>query len=368
VLDDHFVIDAVTHAFNMDPANFAHPEHGRAISDVIYVANNKTVPAGYGLPPEAVFRDWAIDDTVAMLFNESDTDVAIYHGTPIMAFKDGLSSVDKGIDAVSRWPNRVVGAYAAVDPLAGKKAIEDLDRQLDRFAPAGLKLYPNGWRGGSAIGWRMDDPEVAYPIYEAAANRGIRHFAIHKSLPLGPVPTGPFFHPGDLEGAATDFPDLNFEIVHGGAAFTEETAWLIGRFENIYVNLETLPTFLVNRPAVFAKMILGMMHVAGEAALDKMFWATGAMQGHPRLQLEAFSRFTFPDDLLSQYGLFGPLPQLTEMHKAKILGENYARVHGLDIEALREGIKGDEFERELGTPPPAPYSTTTVAHQVLVAA
>ena len=44
-----------------------------------------------------------------------------------------------------------------------------------------------------------------------------------------------------------EFPDLTFEIVHGGMAFNEETAWLLGRFPNVWVNLETLNIVLVKR-------------------------------------------------------------------------------------------------------------------------
>ncbi|CAB4819714.1 MAG: amidohydrolase family protein [Actinobacteria bacterium] len=365
MLGGHFVIDAVVHAFNLDEANFANVPHATAIRDVIYTVNNQTVPPGYGLPREAVFHDWSMDDTVGMLFNESDTDVAIYHATPIMAFKDGLSSAEKGADAIGRWPNRIIGAYASVDPMSASGGVEELDRQLDMFTPMGLKLYPNGWPGAEAVGWRMDDHKVAFPLFEAAAERGITHFAIHKSLPLGPVPTGNFFRPGDLEGAADHFPDLTFEIVHGGAAFVEETAWLIARFGNIWINLETLPTFLVTRPTVFAKLILGMMHVGGEAMLERMLWATGAMQGHPRLQLEAFSGFVFPEHLLEEYGLFGPLPQLTDMHRGMILGENAARLYGLDIDSLSRNIDSDEFSRDAGVPVASPYSTTSVANRVL---
>jgi predicted TIM-barrel fold metal-dependent hydrolase len=367
MLNDHFVIDTVTHAFNLEESNFANRQHGLAIRDAIY-AFNGTVPPDYGykLPPSAMFRDWPMSDTVGMLFRESDTDVAVYHGTPITAFKDGLSAVDKAPAALEEWPTRIIGAYATVDPIDGPAAIADLDRQLEMFRPQGLKLYPSGYRDAVPVGWRMDDPKIAYPIYEAAAERGITHFAVHKSLPLGPIPTGPYFHPGDLEGAAATFPELTFEIVHGGTAFTEETAWLLGRFPNIYINLETLPVFLVNRPRVFAKMILGLMHVAGEAALDRMFWASGAMQYHPQVQLDAFDAFTFPDDLLQQFGLSAPLPQITEEHKGKILGENYAQAHGLDIAEMRRATEADEFAREGSDGKAPPYSTTSIAQDVLV--
>jgi predicted TIM-barrel fold metal-dependent hydrolase len=361
MFNDHFVIDTIVHAFNLSEDNFAR-DHTTQIAEGIFGVQ-ELAPPQYRLPRAAYMRDWDMADTVNVLFAESDTDVAVYHPTPIFAFKDGLSAWEKAAGAIERWPNRIIASYACVDPLAGRGAIELLDRQMELFKPLGLKLYPTSWRNDTVEGWRMDDPRVAFPLYEAAAERGIKTVAIHKALPLGPVPTGPFFHPADVEGAAAAFPELNFEIVHGGAAFAEETAWLIARFENIYVNLEFLPMLLPLRPELFARCLLGLMHIGGEPILDRLFYSSGAMQYHPQVELEAFGAFQFPDDMRSEYGLFGQAPpQLTEEHKRKILGGNYAKLHGLDIDALRRNIEGDEFARGPGDALAAPWSTTSIAH------
>jgi hypothetical protein len=208
----------------------------------------------------------------------------------------------------------------------------------------------------------MDDPKIAFPLFEKAGELGITTIGVHKAIPLGPAPTGASFHPGDVEGAAEHFPELNFEIVHGGSAFCEETAWLLGRYPNIYVNMESLNIILANQPRTFAQIVLGLMHVGGDPVLDRMFWATGTMQYHPRPCLEALDGFEFPEDLLGNYGLFGRISQLTAEGRAKLLGRNVAAYRGWDVEALRRGIAGDEFDvGEQATP----YSTTTVADQVV---
>lgn len=362
-----FVIDSVIHAMNLHPSNNANPD-GQMISDLVYEVN-RHVPDGYRLSKQTVQQDWSVADTAAMCFNESNIDVAVFHPTPIMAYKDGQTSVEKAIEATQRWPDRFVGAYATLDPLAGSHALEELARQVEEIHnPLGLKLYPTSWRGDVIDNWHMDDPERIYPIYEAAAAHGLKTIAVHKAIPLGQVPTDGAFNPADVEGAAVAFPDLNFEIVHGGVAFCEETAWLLARFDNIYVNLETLTIILVSRPRIFAQLVLGLMDIGGEAMLDKMFWSSGAMQIHPRLCLEAFERFEFPEDLLESRGMFAALPQITQEHKRKILGENYARMHGLDIESLRQGIDGDEFSRDSSATLPPPYSTTSLADKVLAPA
>jgi predicted TIM-barrel fold metal-dependent hydrolase len=327
-------------------------------------------PDGYALTEDAVKRDWDIEDTANMLFRESRTDVAIFHPTPIFAYKDGLSAFYKGVEGVKRWPNRFVGAWSSVDPLQGKAAFDLLEEQTATLkdaglTPYGLKLYPTSWRGEVVDSWRMDDPKVAFPLFERAAELGITTIGVHKAIPLGPAPTGASFHPGDVEGAAEHFPELNFEIVHGGSAFCEETAWLLGRYPNIYVNMESLNIILANQPRTFAQIVLGLMHVGGDPVLDRLFWATGTMQYHPRPCLELFEDFEFPEDLLGNYGLFGKLSQITAEGRAKILGLNAANYRGWDVEELKRRIADDEFSADGGEA--APYSTTTVADSVVSA-
>lgn len=362
MLGDIFVIDAVTHAFNFDESNFHHQAHAQAITDMsVAVVGDPPAPE-YALPREAIAREWPTSDTANMLFAESDTDVAIFHPLPITAFTDGMCGIDKAVEALQKWPNRFVGAYAVLDPLRGTDAFPSLEEQVELLSPQGLKLYPSSWTSDTASTWSMDDPKIAFPLFEKVLELGIRHVAVHKSIPLGPAYGGNAFHPGDVEGAAVAFPDINFEIVHGGIAFTEETAWLVARYPNIFINMENLNITLARRPRTFAKIVLGLMHVGGESILEKLFWGTGTMQYHPRPCLDALVKFEFPEDLLEDAGLFAPIPQLTEEHKKNLLGRNYARSHGLDIEALRAAITGDEFSRGPGAELPVPYSTTTVAH------
>src|SRR5262245_42364799 len=139
MIDECFVIDAVVHAFDLSEDNFASPPTAEAIT-VGQVSIMQNQPPGYVLPESAVRRDWPIDDTATVLFDESGTDVAIYHPTPIYAFKDGLSSVEKGVEGLERYPSRLIGSYATIDPLAGPEAIAELDRQRELFEPLGLKL------------------------------------------------------------------------------------------------------------------------------------------------------------------------------------------------------------------------------------
>ena len=301
------------------------------------------------------------------MFRESQNDVAIFHTTPIYFFKDGWSSWEKSVEAVRRYPDRFIGAYCAVDPLR-PDALGELERQVEVLQPMGLKLYPISYTDGQVSPWRMDDPALAFPLYEKARELGIRHIAVHKSVPLGPTPGGAAFRPDDVEGAVVAFPDLTFEIVHGGMAFNEETGWLLGRFENVWVNLETLNIVLTNRPRVFAEMLAGLLAVGGEAALSRIIWGSGAINCHPRPGLEAFRDFTFSDELIERTGLFAPIPRLTHEHKRAILGGNAARLYGLDLDALVRATEGDRFAAATRDGLAAPYSTTSFRDAVLVPA
>ena len=301
--------------------------------------------------------DWQIDDVANFVFKESDTDVAVMHPLAIAAFKDGYSSVEKAAEALEKYPSRFIGAYACVDPLLEDKAVESIAVQADLLKPLGLKLYPTSWDGKAPVSWRMNDPKLIYPLYEQAQKVGIDTVAVHKAVPIGPFAVGDAYNPTDIEYAATDFPDLKFEIVHGGLAFLEETSWLLARFGNIAVNMEIQNLLVERRPRAFAEVLLGLCNVGGPAVLERLFWGTGGTLAHNQPALEAFEAFEFPEDLLESAGMFSAIPQLTEQNKADLLANNFARLHGLDLGPMKEAVKADEFARPEGTPPAEPFST-----------
>jgi predicted TIM-barrel fold metal-dependent hydrolase len=362
MIEDSYVIDSVSHAYNVHPSNFAVPDAATAITLMVYGLASGSPPP-YFVPPESWMRDWSVDEVASMLFRESATDFSVFHPTPISAYHDGMTSVEKAAEITQKWPTRF-RTYATVDPLQGQAAVLELDRQMDLLNPIGLKLYPSSWTAGHHRGWRMDDPEVAFPILERARHHGLKAVAIHKAVPFGNVSMASY-KIDDLDTVAHAFPDLNFEIVHGGVTFIEETAWLVGRFPNVYVNLEGVSMLLPQRPRLFASILLGLCQIGGPAVLDRLLWSSGCMAAHPRPLLEAFCSFSYPPDLLEASGLtYGALPPLSDDNKRGILGLNYARMHGLDIEELKFAAAQDEFARSAGDPLAEPYSTTASAAAV----
>lgn len=355
--EKEFIIDAVSHAYNLAPDNYADVASAAPISDLTYLIGGKGSPSPeYNVPRKAYISDWAPEDIANILFKETATDMAVAHTLPLYCYKDGMCSVEKSAEFVRRWPDRF-RAYAAIDPLRPDWKAE-LDRQVELFRPIGLKVYPTSWNGSTISQWKMNDPKIAYPVYEHAMKHGIKVIAVHKAVPLGPVVAEDAFNPGDLEGAAGTFPDLSFEIVHGGIAFSEETGWLLARFANIYINLEVSNIILERRPRTFSRMLMDLMKVGGMPMLDRLIWATGCSLAHPRPTIDAFCRYEIPEDMLQDAGLFGPLSQITDDHKRNIFANNYARIHGIDIAATRKAIAGDAFSlARQRDPSPEPWST-----------
>jgi predicted TIM-barrel fold metal-dependent hydrolase len=351
MIDGIPVIDAVIHAYNMDPSNFAN-RFAAPLCDLVYHSVLGTARPGFAPTREQFYRDWTIEEAVDQVFVESDTDLAVYHVLPIFSFKDGLCSLDKALEAKRRWPNRVL-TYCGVDPLQGPAALDELERQVELLQPVGLKLYPNSWLSEEIRGWKMDDPEVAFPLFERAQKLGVKVVAIHKALPLGPVAME-HYKVDDIDRAAMAFPDLNFEIVHGGMAFLEETAWQLARFPNVFVNLEITCALAASRPQAFMQAMAALIGPGGPGAMERIVWGTGAMAFHPQPLLESFVRdFAFPDQLIEGVGL----PQMTQEAKRAILFDNYARMSGVDLKARLAATQDDEFARRRRDGPAAPFST-----------
>lgn len=356
--DGMFIIDAVAHPYNHDPSNYADVASASAISELSYLIGGVGSPDPvYDVPHDVYISDWSVDDVANVLFRESPTDIAVVHALPIFAYKDGFVSIEKAADAVRRYPDRF-RAYGAIDPLL-PGALEELERQVELFGPTGIKVYPTSWNGTTVSNWKMNDPKVAFPFYERALELGVKCIAVHKAVPLGPVVVGDAFEVDDLEGAAGHFPDLAFEIVHGGIAFTDETAWLMARFENIYINLEVSNIILERRPRTFSKMLLSLLQVGGMPILDRLIWGTGCVLAHPLPTLQAFLDYEIPEDLMDDAGLFAPITQITREHKENILGRTFARIHDIDIDACRAAIADDEFSRATADGLAEPWSTVS---------
>ena len=355
--EDVFVFDAVAHSYHLGPSNYRVTPEAEVVSEMLYGSFMEPAPEELTLSPEQYLRDWPVEETANMLFAESQTDIATIHPTPIKLYEDGQTALAKAEEAIERWPQRFF-TMATVDPMDGEKALTEFERQAEALDPVGLKLYPSSWRSdGTYESWQMSDPDVAYPFFEKARDLGIDLVAIHKALPLGPIPATDC-HTEDVEAAAASFPELNFSVVHAGLAYVEETAWQLARFENIYANLEVTAFLSHASPEYWERAISGLFSIAGEHAVDQTLWATGCSAYPAQPQIEAFWEFEFDEG--QPGGLFEG-PRMTREVKEKILGLNYAEMLGLDPDGLKANAEGDEFDQRRGDSLAEPYATASVS-------
>ena len=202
-----------------------------------------------------------------------------------------------------------------------------MERQVEEFGAKAFKFYNVRYDYGSPFPWRMDDPQVAFPVFEKAQELGVNLIGVHKGVPLGPQPIEAT-QTWDMDGAAAKFPDINFVIFHVGLPFIDETCWQLIRYPNLYASIAATINFIVRAPRMFAEIIGKLLFWCGE---DKIVYGSEAPIFHPQWALEAFMDFEIPQDLCDGYGY----PQLTEQAKRKILGENLLRLHGMDVEETK---------------------------------
>jgi hypothetical protein len=336
MIDGVPVVNAVAHAYNFDAANAKGPI-GAAVREAFFGIHSHFNPPRWQVPKQLFQVDQSAELLARTHFLESDVDVLVYHTLRLDSlFADGLCSFDKAVELQTRWPGRVV-TYLGIDPTLGlDRCLADLESQHERLPQAiGVKMYPDQLQPYRTF--RMDDPELMFPLYRRMAELGIRVVATHKALPNGPVPLAPYGI-ADVEGAAMAFPGLNFEIVHAGMAFVAETAYALARFPNVYANLEITTMLVTKAPRLFADALAEMLFWGGPA---KLLYSDGALFAHPRLGLQAFRDFEMPADVLDTWGL----PPLDHEAKAMILGGNYARMSGIDLDGMLATHAGDEWSR-----------------------
>jgi uncharacterized protein len=338
MIEGNFIIDPIAHAYNLTDDNLQPNPYGRGLRDLLVKLHVVWNPPELQVPAEVYMTDWPMEVLARTLFLETDIDMACNMYLRLDSwFRDGLCSRQKNLEAATRWPQRFM-TYVGVSPTRGLEVcLKDLEDQMRELPHSiGLKLYPDEVEPFRS--WRMDDPNLAYPLFERAQKLGIKTVAIHKAIPNGPVPINPY-RVDDVDGAAIHFPDLSFEIVHSGLAFVEETAHAIARFHNVYANLEITSLLMHHGPGLFNEIMAQFLFWGGP---EKIVYSDGTLFCHSQPLLEKFWNLEFSEELRDKYNL----KPLTKADKALILGGNYARIVDLEVEKAKKRIADDEFAQE----------------------
>jgi hypothetical protein len=332
VIGDAFVFDGVAHVFNFQKKNALGPP-GEMFNNHLYAFHAALTPEGQTvLPAEEFLRQWTVDEIDDLVYRQSPTDMLVAMPLPLTdLFRDGLSPWEDCAELARRNPDRTV-FWGSVNPLEGRRALDLMERQVGEFGAKAFKFYNVRYDYGRPFPWRMDDPQVAFPVFEKAQELGVNLIGVHKGVPLGPQPIEAT-QTWDMDGAAANFPDLNFVIFHVGLPFIDEVCWQLIRHPNLYASIAATINFIVRAPRQFAEVLGKLLFWCGE---DKIIYGSETPIWHPRWALEAFWNFQLPQDLVEGYGY----PQLTEQAKRKILGENLLRLHGMDVAATRARLGG----------------------------
>jgi predicted TIM-barrel fold metal-dependent hydrolase len=359
MIDGMFVIDGVAHAYDFSPSNrldgcdVGHHRSLAVHSYEIAHAKLESRDPGYLLTLREFSSRWNPEDLAHTFFVESDVDMMVHHSVQIGSyFPEGTPGWPTGVALKKVAPERVL-LYGCVDPF-------DTDRgrvfaHMERMAAegaVGFKFYPsNGFfdkKANRLVSMLYSDPELAYPFFEKAQALGIKHVAFHKTMPVGQGPTTAA-HVEDVSTAAAVFSDMTFEVVHSGWAFLEECAIQLKLHKNVYANLECTANLIVRQPRRFAHVLGTLLQYANA---DQILFASGCAISHVDPVLNAIAAFEMPEDLIEGHDY----PPFTPELKRKILGENMARLHNIDIEEKKKRLQNDEWSQRRARGKEEPWS------------
>ena len=321
MIEDAYVFDGVAHPFNFSEKNIYGPA-GQMFSQHLFAFNQALTPEeSTPWTAEQWNRDWPVDE-IASIIDESDVDLCVSMPLPLTdMFEDGLSSWEKCAELAERYPEKFV-FWGTVNPLEGRKALDLMEVQVKEYGAKAFKFYNTRYDFGEQVGWRMDDPTVAFPMFEKMQELGVNLAGVHKGLPLGPQRIE-HLQTWDMDGAAEHFPEINFVIFHVGMPFLDETLYQLIRWPNLYASIAATINLVDRSPMQLAEILGKLLFWAGE---DKIVWGSETPVFTPQWALEKFWDFELPEEIVQGYGV----PALTKEAKRKILGENLLRLHGME--------------------------------------
>lgn len=206
-----------------------------------------------------------------------------------------------------------------------------------------------------------DRPQVGTDFIRTAVDGGVPVVAIHKGL----SGNHPAASPIDVGPAAARHRDCSFLAYHSGyengvkegpydpgepnGGIDRLLRGLddagVGPGENVYAELGSTWRNLMSRPDEAAHALGKLLVSCGE---DNILWGTDSIwYGPPQDQIQAFRAFEISEELQETHGY----PALSDEVKAKILGGNAARLHGIDLDSMPCEFTREELQAMRETVP-----------------
>ena len=328
MLDGIFIFDCVIHRVDLSDENLAtdRTDTEPVIDWIVTAGKALQAPEYHKLNFR---RRFSIEDMYQMVFVDAPTDMAMVQVVPQFEwFKTFYAPVQLQHELVTAYPDRLVFC-GGVDPLHRglDQALEDLEYQIQGLGARSIKFY----NGHVPHGWRCDDEKVAYPMYEKCRELGVNVIQFHKGLPFG---TGNIeeMHPGDLQKAARDFPDMTFVLHHLAMPYVDEAISIGSRFPNVYLALSANLQLILTAPRDVVTQLGKCLRDVGS---ERLLWGSeAALSGGPMPYLKAFMEMQMPADLREGFGY----PEITRRDRENILGLNFARLMGVDVEAKKREL------------------------------
>jgi len=199
------------------------------------------------------------------------------------------------------------------------QAVRDIESQITEMGATSIKLYTAHSYGMS---WRMDDRQVAYPLYEKMLELGCNLVQVHKGDPQGMEPLESL-RPGDVHQAALDFPDMNFVVHHLAFPYDDEAIDLGARLPNVYLSMSTWINMIKIAPRETAvrlgKLLLWCRPEKVLYGSEVPLWPSSTTL------LDLAWDLQIPQDLQDGYGY----PEITDEDRRLMFGGNMLRLLGM---------------------------------------
>ena len=326
---DVFVFDNAVHMYDLSDENLkrsdAHLDrHWHLRIGAVRRPKGQDEAYGFKDPYGNFARKWTAEDLGKYLYEDTSTDMSMAQAVPLYdVYNDGFAPVKAQHEFAKAFPERTLFC-GAVDPSypSVEAALEEMERQVKEMGAVSFKFYNAHLDGKS---WRCDDPKIAYPMYEKARELGINVVQFHKGFPITRARLEDL-SPLDIQQAAMDFPDMTFGVHHLALPYFEEMVFIAARFENVHLVLSGTMHLPMIAPWEF-KMYLG--RILRDIGSNRILWGSECpLLGSPQPIIDWFWDMEIDDELQDRYGF----PEITEADKRKILGENQAKLFGIDIE------------------------------------
>ncbi len=383
--DEYFIIDVQAHFTNGWALGFRNNEFMKNM--------------GFDLKNDA--QSYNLQTFIKEMLFDSDTSIVVISGVPtVEKNKDETGKVLEGRDRAPRgilpsWLmahaaqqiNQLAGSQRALnqgnlapnhywDKVANKidkaATIEQMEREIKQYKISSWKWYCHTDPARTGGGFQCDDENAQWFI-EESKKRGINLISVHKGYSYQSRTLGHLANPKDMEKAALNNPDMNFVVYHsaikhgkGEEGMKADTDWLdrdhnnydptTGDFEwhkvlmdikkrnpkinNLYCEVGSFfNTLAIMHPEL-------CMHGMGKNikyyGADHVVWGTDCLWwGSPQWGIDLFKRFQISDEFCEKFGY----KKITKEDKAKIFGQNAAKLYKIDLKAKRNALPADALEK-----------------------